>query len=66
MLDRVSNLGTLNYNVSGLLLSCRIKASCLHVGPGLVGKVPFVGVSLRDTNPYSCDFRRKPRKTQND
>ena len=46
-------------------LGCRFKANCPHVGSGLKGDVPSVGVFLRHPSPYLCEFRRKPRKTLN-
>ena len=46
--------------------SCyRFKANCPLVGPGHTGEVPSVGVFLRDSTPYLCEFRRKPWKTPN-
>ena len=43
-------------------LDCRIKANCPLVGHGPVGGVPSVGIFLRDSRPYICEFRRKPGK----
>ena len=38
-----------------------------HVGPAPVGGDALLGgkVFLRDSSPYLCDFRIKPRKTPN-
>ena len=37
-------------------LGCEIKANCLLVGPGPAGRVPSVGVFLRDPSPYSREI----------
>ena len=47
------------------MVSCRIKAYCLHEGLGPEREVPSVEVSLRDSSPYVCEFRRKTQKTRN-
>ena len=41
------------------------KANCPLVGPGITGRVPSVGVFLRDPRPYLRKFQRKPRRTPN-
>ena len=35
-------------------MGCGVKAKCHLVGPGPVGRVPSVGVFLRDPSPYLC------------
>ena len=41
-------------------LGCRFKANCPLVGSDPIGRVPSVGVFLKDPSPYSGEFRRKP------
>ena len=40
-------------------LGSRVKASCPHVGRRHRGEMPFVGVYLKDSNPYLREFWRK-------
>ena len=47
------------------MVGCRFKANCPIVGLGPVGKVPSVGIFLRDPSPYLREFRKKPLKTPN-
>ena len=47
------------------LVGCRVKANCPLVGPGTVGRVPSMGVFLRDHSPYLREFLRKSRKRPN-
>ena len=49
---------------SGLLV-VGFKADCLTKGPKSMGRVPSVGVFLRDPSPFLQEFRRKPEKTPN-
>ena len=41
-------------------LSCLFKVNCPLVGPGPIGRLPFLGVFLRDFSPYLRDCWRKP------
>ena len=44
------------------LVGCKVKANCPLVGPGTVGRVPSMGVFLRDPSTYLREFRRKNGK----
>ena len=41
---------------------CRLKSSSPLVEVGTIGGMSFVGIFLRDPNPYLHEFRKKPRK----
>ena len=43
----------------GGLVDCRFESNCPHVGPVVVGGVPFVGVFLKDPSPYLCELNWK-------
>ena len=45
------------------MLDCRIKANCLLVGLGPVGRMSSMGVFLRDPSLYLHEFWRKWQKT---
>ena len=44
--------------IDWLVVGCKIKANCSHVGPRPKGKM-LVGVFLKDPSPYLCYFWRK-------
>ena len=51
-----------NSSVQGLGwvgLCSDVAANCPLVGPGTLGGMPFVGVSLKDPSPHLREFRRK-------
>ena len=47
------------------MVGCRNKANCLHLGPGFIGRIPSMGVFLRDLSPYLWKFCRNSEKTPN-
>ena len=40
-----------------------VKADCLNIGPRPIGKLPSVGVFLRDPSPYLREFLYESEKS---